>query len=119
MNQKPLIARQAILDTAQKLYGYELLFRDDTANLSKIENYQSEESYQATIDTLIEFFTNLFSEGFAANAKLFINFTKQHLIDKLPHMLPESKVVIEILEGFEPDDAMLCAVKELKKEVTL
>lgn len=115
MSQKPLIARQAILNKLQNLYGYELLFRDDAVNFSNIQNTQSKESYQATVSTLIEFFTNLFTEGFVANARLFINFTKQHLIDDLSFMLSNNKIVVEILEGFELDDAMINTIDKLKQ----
>lgn len=114
MTLKPLIARQAILNTKQDLFGYELLFRGNLLLSSGINNAQSKESYQATISTLIEFFTNLFTEGFASGAKLFVNFTKQHLIEELPLMLPAKRIVVEILEGFTIDDELIKALKKLK-----
>ncbi|MDB1122695.1 EAL domain-containing protein [Vibrio sp. kj40-1] len=104
------VARQPILDRNKKLYGYELLFRNSEKNA-----FPSVTDEEATHKLVIEQFFE--HDQSVLGGKLgFINFPYNSLIQKLPTVLPNEHVIIEILEDCEPTMDLLSAVIALKKE---
>lgn len=102
------VARQPILDRAQKVFGYELLFRNG------IENYfcagDAEVAARSTLDSSLLF-------GLSAlchNSRAFVNCTHDILLKDLVTLLPPSQTVVEILETVEPDARVVAACKRLR-----
>jgi c-di-GMP-related signal transduction protein len=102
------VARQPILDRAQKVFGYELLFRNG------IENYfcagDAEVAARSTLDSSLLF-------GLSAlchNSRAFVNCTHDILLKDLVTLLPPSQTVVEILETVPPDDRVVAACKRLR-----
>jgi c-di-GMP-related signal transduction protein len=103
------IARQPILDRAQKVFGYELLFRNG------IEDYFSagdaEVAARSTLDSSLLFGLNTLCH----NSRAFVNCTHEILLKDLVTLLPPSQTVVEILETVEPDDRVVAACKRLRE----
>jgi EAL and modified HD-GYP domain-containing signal transduction protein len=108
--QEVFIARQPILDAAQRVIGYELLFR-----ASEITEAFSGNAEQATArvitDALCSFGLDVITHGRLA----FINLTRQMLVDGIPTVLPPGRVVLELLEDIEADPQVLECCRTLKQ----
>ena len=105
------LARQPILDRFNKLFAYELLFRDSERN-----TYQGEDGDKATIDVIKNTFTNIGIEKVTGNKKAFINFTENILKSDIFEVLPPKSVIIEILEDIEPTGEIVELCRKLKKQ---
>jgi EAL and modified HD-GYP domain-containing signal transduction protein len=102
------IARQPILDSAQQLYGYELLFRSDaTISFADID---CENAMHATLDLSLLLGAGSFTEGHLA----FINCTRNALCSRVVDTLPKDSVVLEILETVPADQETLRECRRLK-----
>ncbi len=101
------VARQPILDRAQKVFGYELLFRNGVEDYF---NADPELASKATLDTSL-----LLGIGtLCDNRRAFVNCTREILFKDLITLLPPSHAVAEILETVEPEDRVVAACKRLK-----
>ena len=103
------LARQPILDRFNKLFGYELLFRDGEKNI-----YQSEDGDKATIGVIKNSFINIGIDKVTGGKKAFINFTENILKSDIFKVLPPNSVIVEILEDIEPTEEVLELCKKLK-----
>jgi len=103
------LARQPILDRFNKLFAYELLFRDSEKN-----TYQGEDGDKATIDVIKNTFTNIGIDKVAGDKKAFINFTENILKSDIFQVLPVKSVIIEILEDIEPTEEIVELCRKLK-----
>lgn len=104
------VARQPIFDRQEKVFAYELLYRQNMANY-----YYHPDGDNAT-KTLITNSFLLFGINELTSGKLaFINFTSNTIKKGLPTALPKETVAIEILETIEPDDEIIAACKVLKE----
>ncbi|HBE93957.1 MAG TPA: diguanylate phosphodiesterase [Desulfovibrio sp.] len=103
------VARQPIFDRAEKVWGYELLFRHSaeasTANFA--------ESSVATSKMVADGFI-LARAGLPPGCMLFINFPDELLLDGTAFALPREQCVVEILETATPSPAILSACAKLK-----
>lgn len=105
------VARQPIFDKKRKVSAYELLFRHS------MENYMPKvDGDQATSSVLSSSFLNLGLESLSGGRNVFINFTKNLILDLIPLMFPPKDTVIEILETIEPTEEVLEACRTLKKK---
>jgi c-di-GMP-related signal transduction protein len=104
------IARQPILTRKQKIYGYELLYRNGNNNVFCCEDFD-----QATIAVIRNVLVILGSFNLTGGKKAFINFTKNLLLSEIPGFLSKENSVIEILEDVQVDQDVLTACQELKK----
>ena len=102
------IARQPILDSAQQLYGYELLFRSG-ATIS-FADMDCENAVQATFDLSLLLGAESFTEGHLA----FINCTRKALCSRVVDTLPKDSVVLEILENVPADEETVRECRRLK-----
>jgi len=101
------VARQPIFDRSQKVYGYEILFRNGVENYF---NADPELAARSTLDSSLLF-------GIATlcdNRRAFVNCTREVLFKDLITLLPPSQTVAEILETVEPEDRVIAACKRLK-----
>jgi EAL and modified HD-GYP domain-containing signal transduction protein len=104
------IARQPIFNHKLELYGYELLFR------GSLENYMPDiDGDLATSHVISNSFINVNIDQITGGKRAFINFTEKLLKDRTPMILPRKTAVIEILENIVPDDELIEACKELRK----
>jgi len=112
---RTLLARQRIFDQQFDLYGYELLFRNNLDSVFQFEESNKLSNDIATSHVLANLFANLDIESVVGEYPAFINFSHNLLINKVPHLLPRNKVIIEILESVEIDDLLLKSVFDLKE----
>jgi EAL and modified HD-GYP domain-containing signal transduction protein len=104
-------ARQPILDREKTLYGYELLFRTSLDNV--FPDVDQEKATSKMIEGLqFDLGLDKISDGKLA----FINFTEQSLLSGYPELLPNQKVVVEILETVKPTNSLYGALKRLRQK---
>lgn len=111
-----LFARQEIYDAAGSVYAYELLYRDGDdlqANIDPLDNLAGD---KATSFVLSHLFTNLGLDSVIGNLPAYINFTRNHLLQKIPLLLPQNRVIIELLEHTTIDEPLLETIKLLVRE---
>jgi c-di-GMP-related signal transduction protein len=101
------VARQPIFDRAQKVYGYEILFRNGVEDYF---NADPETAARSTLDSSLLFGIDTLCDHRLA----FINCTREVLFKDLITLLPPSQTVAEILETVEPEDRVVAACKRLK-----
>jgi EAL and modified HD-GYP domain-containing signal transduction protein len=101
------VARQPVLDRAQKVYGYELLFRNGIE-----DHFDADRDLAARslLDSSLLFGLNTLCH----NTRAFLNCTREILLRDLVTLLPPGQVVAEILETVEPEDRVVAACKRLK-----
>lgn len=102
------VARQPILDAAQRVFGYELLFRNG------IEDYfhaDPELAARSTLDSSLLVGLNVLCDG----RRAFVNCTRAVLIHDLITLLPPDQTVVEVLETVPPDERVIAACRRLKK----
>jgi c-di-GMP-related signal transduction protein len=101
------VARQPILDRMQRVFGYELLFRDGVENCFRAD---PEVAARSTLDNTLLFGMNTLCDG----RRAFVNCTRDVLLKDLLTLLPPDQTVAEILESVEPGDRVIAACKRLK-----
>jgi EAL and modified HD-GYP domain-containing signal transduction protein len=106
---KPLryVARQPIFDREEKVFGYELLFRDGLENAFTGDN---DEASRATLDRSLLMGLDVLCDG----RRAFVNCTRDTLIKGLVTLLPSTITVVEILESVPSDPDVLAACQSLK-----
>ncbi|MBN2809273.1 MAG: HDOD domain-containing protein [Deltaproteobacteria bacterium] len=102
------VARQPIFNRKKKIYAYELLFRDSTANF--VPDIDGD---LATGQVLSNSVINIGMEEIAGDSLSFINFTESLLLKRIPLLLPKEKIVVEILEDVKPTPELLEACREI------
>lgn len=111
MTTEAFLARQPIVDAQHKLLGYELLFRrSQHASAAEIAQ-ASAATLQVIVNTLCDMGTKWLLQGKLA----FINVEEELLLGEYVTLLPHDKVVIEIMEGVEPQPEVLARIDELRK----
>ena len=107
---KPLryVARQPIFDRKEKVFGYELLFRDGIENCF---HGDTDEASRATLDNSLLMGLDVLCDG----RRAFVNCTRDTLIKGLVTLLPSTTTVVEILETVPADPDVLSACYNLKE----
>ena len=105
------VARQPIFNRQMGLYGYELLYRRSSNNF-----YEGVDPSKATSELVHNTFLVMGFQQLIGGTKGFINFNQELLESELPGILPKDKVVIEILENVEANEAVIAACGKLKKD---
>ena len=106
-----LLARQPIFDRNQNVFGYELLYRGIMPR-----DCESFDGDRATSEVIINSFQVMGIEHVTTGKKAFINFTKNLICEEIPQFLEKEKVIIEILENVEVDEAVIQACESLKNK---
>ncbi|WP_230200211.1 EAL and HDOD domain-containing protein [Bacillus niameyensis] len=104
------VARQPILDTEQKVYAYELLYRSNEENT--FSDIEGEQATSNVINSILQIGFEELSEG----KPCFINFTEKLLELNIPDYLHPEMIVIEILETVNPTDQVIENCKRLKMQ---
>jgi len=103
------VARQPILTKDEKVFGYELLFRDGAENYFNAED--PEAASRSTLDSSMLMGLDVLCNG----SRAFINCTRDMLLKDYITLLPSSHAVVEILESVEADDLVMAACQRLKE----
>lgn len=104
------VGRQPIFDCKLSTCAYELLFRPGSANEAVFVDGEKATA-QVIHNTLME----LGLDELVGSDLAYINFTRNCLMGDIAHLLPPERVVLEILEDVEVDDALIASVKSLVK----
>jgi len=104
------VARQPIFDTAKSIFGYELLFREGLHNA-----FPDIDGDTATNKLLSHSFFTIGVNQLVGNKMMFINFTQNLLVNRLPTLFPKDRLMVEILEDVEPENHVIEACAGIKK----
>jgi c-di-GMP-related signal transduction protein len=102
------VARQPIFDRHEKVFGYELLFRNGLENAFSGD---VDEASRATLDRTLLMGLDVLCDG----RRAFVNCTRDTLMKGLVTLLPSSSTVVEILESVPPDSDVIAACRNLKE----
>ena len=102
------VARQPIFDREEKVFGYELLFRDGLENAF---HGDTDEASRATLDRSLLMGLDVLCDGRWA----FVNCTRDTLIKGLVTLLPSRSTVVEVLESVPADPDVVSACQRLKE----
>jgi c-di-GMP-related signal transduction protein len=107
---KPLryVARQPIVDREEKVFGYELLFRDGLENAFTGD---TDEASRATLDRSLLMGLDILCDG----RRAFVNCTRDTLVKGLVTLLPSTITVVEVLETVPADAEVVAACRHLKE----
>ncbi len=107
---KPLrhVARQPIFDRNEKVFGYELLFRDGLENSF---HGDPDQASCATLDRSLLMGLDVLCDG----RRAFVNCTRDTLMKGLVMLLPAATTVVEILESVPDDPEVLATCRSLKE----
>ncbi len=103
------MARQPIFDRAQKVFGYELLFRDGIENCFRGD---TDLASRATLDNSLMMGLDVLCDG----RRAFVNCTRDTLIKGLVTLLPSTSTVAEILETVPSVPDVIVACRNLKEQ---
>jgi len=103
------VARQPIFDREEKVFGYELLFRDGVQNA--FTGGDSDAASRSTVDSSLLMGLDVLCDG----KRAFVNCTKDTLIKGLITLLPSTKTVVEILESVPADPDVIAVCQSLRE----
>ena len=104
------LGRQPILDRNQHIVAYELLFRSSSQGL----NANVTSDIQATAQVITQAFSELGIASVLGGKKGFINISADLLLSDMIELLPQDKVVIELLETIQVNEQIITRCHELK-----
>jgi c-di-GMP-related signal transduction protein len=102
------VARQPIFDRNEKVFGYELLFRDGLENSF---HGDPDQASRATLDRSLLMGLDVLCDG----RRAFVNCTRDTLMKGLVTLLPAATTVVEILESVSDDPEVLATCRSLKE----
>lgn len=105
------LGRQPILDRRQSIVAFELLFRSGENNSADILD-----DLQASASVINYAFSDLGMGSALGKGKCFINVSKKLLMSGMIELLPKERVVLELLESIEPDDALMERSRQLRSQ---
>jgi EAL and modified HD-GYP domain-containing signal transduction protein len=104
------VARQAIFDRDLHVFGYELLYRDAGGDCGITDGNQ------ASSITLLNAFMEIGLDRLTGPHKAFINLTRHFFVDMPPIPFDQDRVVLEVLEDVEVDDALLAGITGMARQ---
>jgi c-di-GMP-related signal transduction protein len=103
------VARQPILTTDEKVFGYELLFRDGIEDFFRSPD--SDAASRSTLNTSMLLGLDVLCDG----RRAFVNCTRDILLKDYVTLLPAGQTVVEILETVPADELVVAACRRLKE----
>jgi len=103
------VARQPILTGDEKVFGYELLFRDGVEDYFRSPDIEA--AARSTLSTSMLMGLDVLCDG----RRAFINCTREVLLKDYVTLLPATQTVVEILESVPVDDLVIAACNRLKE----
>ena len=104
------IARQPILTAGEKVFAYEMLFRE--SELDDRSGSGGESGTGTTIDTLNLIGLDVLCDGHLA----FVDFTEHMLLEECFNLLPPGEVVVEFKEAIPGSDEIIRVCQQLKTQ---
>ncbi len=104
-------ARQPILDSHDKVYGYELLFRSGPEN-----RFTATDIEWASAANLEQGATAFGLDTLVGDRRAFVNLTRGAILGEFHRLIPRERVVLEILEDVEPDADVLAVIRRARHE---
>ncbi len=106
------VAKQPILNRDNEVFAYELLYRDSEHNAFPAGLTDEQASARIFFETaLFHGITNVAEKKLA-----FVNLCDKSVLKKLPHLIPPTNLVVEIVERSGIDEETLQAIIELHKQ---
>ncbi|MGO1372454.1 MAG: EAL and HDOD domain-containing protein, partial [Senegalia sp. (in: firmicutes)] len=105
------IARQPIFNKSLKVYGYELLYREN----SDSKTFDNVDPTKATASVLGGLFENGIDD-IVGDKKAFINFDYDFLMSDVVELIDPNTLVIEVLEDIRADEKIIDRLKYLKNK---
>lgn len=113
---KTLLARQGIYDKEGSIQAYELLYRNGDVLTANVDNLNSFSGDTATSSVITQLFANLDMNAIIGDKPAYINFTHNHLVQQIPRLLPNNRIVIEVLETVVIDQQLIKSLTELSEQ---
>ncbi len=104
------VARQPILTADEKVFGYELLFRDGMEDFFRGSPAEVEAASRSTVNTSMLLGLDVLCDG----RRAFVNCTRDILLKDYITLLPSGQTVVEVLETVPADDLVVAACRRLK-----
>lgn len=105
------VARQPILDKNKNLYAYELLFREGLKN-----SYTATDGDYSSLRVMLSSFILIGLNSLTGGNKVFINFTKNLLLENIATIFPNTLLTVEILENMDIDNDLIEVCNNLKND---
>ena len=103
------VARQPILTADEKVFGYELLFRDGIENF--FSSTDADAASRSALNTSMLIGLDMLCDG----RRAFVNCTRDVLLKDYVTLLPSGQTVVEVLETVTADDLVVEACRRLKE----
>src|SRR3954451_13845804 len=104
---KVFIARQPIFDRELEVNGYELLFRGANENVAIVSDHD-----EATSTVVMNAFTEIGLDNVVGDRRAWINVSRDFLLGGFARALPRGRIVLELLEDQQIDEALLFALED-------
>jgi c-di-GMP-related signal transduction protein len=105
------VARQPILTADEKVFGYELLFRDGVEDFFSDSAIDADVASRSTLNTSMLLGLDALCDG----RRAFVNCTRDILLKDYITLLPSGQTVVEVLETVPADDLVVAACRRLKE----
>jgi c-di-GMP-related signal transduction protein len=103
------VARQPILTSDEKVFGYELLYRNGMED--QFCSSDADGASRSTLDSSILVGLDILCDG----RRAFVNCTRDILLKDYMTLLPSEQAVVEVLESVPPDDLVVAACQRHKE----
>jgi len=103
------VARQPILTADEKVFGYELLFRDGVEDFFRSSD--ADAASRSALNTSVLLGLNVLCDG----RRAFVNCTREVLLKDYITLLPPGQTVVEVLETVPADEQVVAACRRLKE----
>ena len=103
------VGRQPIYDRHLNIFGYELLFRADERNAAVFRSGQ-----EATVQVILNTFLDIGLDKVALGKPVFVNFTRDLIVQQNMVDLPPDWSVLEILENIPFDEEVAAGLRGWK-----
>jgi c-di-GMP-related signal transduction protein len=103
------VARQPILTADEKVFGYELLFRDGVEDFFR--HTDADAASRSTLNTAMLLGLDVLTDG----RRAFVNCTRDILLKDYNTLLPSEQAVVEVLESVPADDLVIAACRQPKE----
>lgn len=105
------IGRQPIFDRAQRVVGYEILFRSEDSLEARVTDAES-----ATATVVLNSLTEIGLDRIVGSHVAWINVSRESVLSGIGTMLPPATTGFEILEGQQIDQQLIDGVRALKEQ---
>lgn len=109
------MGRQGIVQADGLVHGFEFLYRQGREESLAVNTWSAAAQDRATQRVLQAVFGPAGARMLAADALVFVNFTRSFLIGDLPVPDEPERLVIEVVESVRVDDAVVAGVRRLRE----